>query len=108
MSDEEQYQERLQRITGILSDIAGHAQAVSKERCPYKNKPGLCTAQFKCRNQQPVEDGGFICGHDGTFDYRLAWESRPDTYEKTREKLRKIREEAALRRAAPGSSQDPE
>jgi hypothetical protein len=103
-SDEKQYQERLQRIGGLLADIAGHAQEVSKERCPYKNKPGLCTAQFKCRNQQPLPEGGFRCGHDGTFDYRSAWEVRPDSYEKTREKLRKIREDAAERRkttAAP-------
>src|SRR6266508_4002549 len=98
-SDEERYRERLQRITEILSDIAGHAQFVSKERCPYKNKAGLCTARFRCRNQrsQPGE-GGLVCGHDGKFDYRLAWETRPDTYERTREKLRQIRNEAVRRR----------
>lgn len=101
-SDEKQYQERLRRIGGLLADIAGYAQEISKERCPYKNKPGLCTAQFKCRNQQPLQEGGFRCGHDGTFDYRSAWEVRPDSYEKTRDKLRKIREEAAERRKASG------
>jgi hypothetical protein len=105
-SDEKRYRERLQRITGILSDIAGHAQSVSKERCPYKNKAGLCTAQFRCRNQRSPEGGGLVCGHDGKFDYRLAWETRPDTYEKTREKLRRIREEAERRRRNSNRPQD--
>ena len=99
-SDDERYQQRLRRMTEILADIAGHAQATAKHRCPYKNKPGLCTAQFRCRNQQvsATGDGGLVCGHDGTFDYRVAWETRPDAYGKTREKLRRIREEAEKRR----------
>jgi hypothetical protein len=100
-SDEERYRERQQRLTEILADIAGHAHVVSKDRCPYKNKAGECTAQFRCRNQRPFDGGQnpFLCGHDGTFDYRTAWETRPETYEKTREKLKRIREEAARRRA---------
>lgn len=99
-SEEKRVLERRQRMTEILADIAGHAQSTARERCPYMNKPGLCTAQFKCRNQRPADqDGGaFRCGHDGTFDYRTAWETRPDAYETTRAKLRKIREEAELRR----------
>jgi hypothetical protein len=69
----------------------------------------LCTAQFRCRNQQVPEGGGsLICGHDGKFDYRLAWETRPDAYDKTREKLRRIREEAERRRKSPGPLQDIE
>lgn len=106
-TDEERYRERLRRITGILSDIAGHAQSVSKERCPYKNKAGLCTAQFRCRNQRTPQVGGdLICAHDGNFDYRLAWETRPDTYERTREKLRQVRSEAEHRRRNAKGPQD--
>ncbi len=108
-SDEERILERRRRITDILADIAGHAAAVSKERCPYKNKPGECTAQFRCRSQRTAEEGGPpLCGHDGTFDYRLAWETRPDTYDKTREKLRRIREEAAQRRRVTDGRRDAE
>ena len=109
-SDERDYEERRQRIAEILADIAGHAQSVSKERCPYKNKAGFCTAQFRCRNQQPGPDvtSPLICGHDGKFDYRTAWETRPDTYDKTREKLRRIREEAELRRKNSAPRQDRE
>jgi hypothetical protein len=100
-SDEERFRERRQRITEILADIAGHAQSVSTLRCPYKNKPGECTARFRCRNQRRPDTGGaLLCGHDGTFDYRVAWETRPETYDRTREKLRRIREEAARRREA--------
>ncbi len=79
-SEDERYDERLARLSEILADIAGHAQTVSLERCPYKSKPGLCTAKFSCRNQQPSgdADGTLACAHDGTFDYRLAWESRPE------------------------------
>jgi len=107
-SDEERFLERRQRMSEILADIAGHAKSVSTLRCPYKNKPGECTAQFRCRNQQFGEGGGRSrCGHDGTFDYRVAWETRPETYDRTREKLRRIREEAARRREA-GGPQDGE
>jgi hypothetical protein len=102
-SDEERVRERRRRISEILADIAGHAESVSKQRCPYKNKPGECTAQFHCRNQRPGEAGGpLLCGHDGTFDYRVAWETRPETYDRTREKLRRIRDEARRRREAGG------
>jgi hypothetical protein len=105
-SDEERFRERRQRISEILADIAGHAQSVSVLRCPYKNKPGECTAQFRCRNQRPSATGGpLLCGHDGTFDYRVAWETRPETYDRTREKLRRIREEAARRRREADGTQ---
>ncbi len=106
-NEDERYQVRLDRLTDILADIAGHAQEVSKDRCPYMAVTRACTAQFRCRNQQPAADvaGGSTCGHDGTFDYRSAWESRPDSYEKTREKLRRIREEAdAARQARRGTA----
>ena len=107
-TEDERYQERLARLTDILSDIAGHAQDVSKERCPYKSKPGLCTAKFSCRNQLPALEvgGSFVCSHDGTFDYRNAWEARPDAYEKTREKLRRIREDAERARQARTEPKD--
>ena len=101
-SEDERYDERLSRLGEILADIAGHAQTVSLERCPYKSKPGLCTAKFSCRNQQPAgtADGAYACAHDGTFDYRLAWESRPEAYDKVRAKLQRIRAEAAEARRA--------
>lgn len=107
-SEEKRVLERRQRMTEILADIAGHAQSTARERCPYMSKPGMCTAQFKCRNQRPTEDeaGAFKCGHDGTFDYRSAWEARPDAYEITRAKLRKIRTEAEQRRRGAGDPED--
>jgi hypothetical protein len=100
--DKEAYQERLRRMTEVFSEIVGHADQVSKGRCPYMNRKRLCTAAFRCRNQRPDPAGGDqpVCGHDGTFDYRLAWESRPDSYDKVREKLRRIRADAARRRAS--------
>ena len=101
-SEDERYDERLARLSEILADIAGHAQTVSLERCPYKSKPGLCTAKFSCRNQKPVGDAksNIACTHDGTFDYRLAWDSRPESYDKVRAKLQRIRAEAEQARRA--------
>jgi hypothetical protein len=99
--DKEAYHERLRRMTEVFSEIVGHADQVSKERCPYMNRQRLCTAAFRCRNQRRTEGGTqATCGHDGTFDYRLAWESRPDSYDKVRDKLRRIRADAARRRAS--------
>ena len=109
MSDQEQaIHERLRRLTDILSGIAEYAAEVSRERCPYKSKPGLCTAQFSCRNQKRDGDGGaIVCGDDGKLDYRDAWEARPDAYEKTREKLRRIREDSERARRAKRESAGP-
>ena len=99
--DNDAYQARLQRMVEMLSGIAHQADKVSKERCPYMNKAHLCTAMFSCKNQRPskINADKIGCGHDGTFDYRLAWESRPETYEQTREKLKEIRSEAERKRA---------
>ena len=106
-SDEERYRKRRQLMGEILADIAGHAESVSKERCPYMNKGRECTARFRCRNQLPQEGKPrFRCGHDGTFDYRTAWEMRPDSYDKTREKLKRIREEGERRRREASGRRD--
>lgn len=101
----EAFRERIRRMTELLAGIAGHAQDSARDRCPYMNIRRLCTAEFRCRNQRPAPEGAdrpFACGHAGGFDYRNAWESRPASYEETRAKLRRIREEAAARRRDPG------
>jgi hypothetical protein len=104
------YQERLRRMTEMFADIVGHADVVSKERCPYMSRARRCTAAFRCRNQRRPDgaDGQPVCGHDGTFDYRLAWESRPDSYDTVRRKLRQIRADGAQRRAAKAAARKPE
>ena len=100
--DSEAYQARLQRMVEMLSGIADQADKVSKERCPYMNKSHLCTAIFHCKNQRPskINSEKISCTHDGAFDYRLAWESRPEKYEQVRKRLKKIRSEAERKRAA--------
>jgi hypothetical protein len=108
--DRAAFEARIRAMTELLSGIAGHAQAVSKDRCPYMTVGRLCTAGFRCRNQRPVEghEHPHACGHAGGFDYRLAWESRPETYEVTRERLRRIRAEASARRAAAARAPEGE
>ena len=74
--DPADYQKRLDRLSGILEDIAVHADEQATFRCPYKNRFDQCTAQFGCRNQRKPEQQGdpLTCGGDDKLDYRFAWE----------------------------------
>lgn len=102
-NDPEAFRDRIRQIGEMFASIADQAREMSRDRCPYRDRLDLCTARFRCRNQRPAPAGAeraLACGHDGRFDYRSAWEMRPETYEMTRAKLRRIREEAAARRAA--------
>lgn len=77
--DPQAYQERLDRLSEILSGIAVHADVQATYRCPYKNRLDECTALFGCRNQRkPAQTGGRLrCGGDDQLDYRDAWETEP-------------------------------
>ena len=102
MADEDQkaFQERLDRIARIFTGIAIHAEASSRTRCPYRDRHDRCTALFRCRNQivEEAEADLLTCGHDGTFDYRTAWESHPRARQRASAKISAIKEEAASRR----------
>ena len=103
------FQERLDRMAAIFSDIVAHAEESSLTRCPYRNRHDVCTALFRCRNQLPVPDdpGEFTCGHDGAFDYRSAWESNPRAEQRTRDKIVRIKRDAEQRRRGrTGESRD--
>ena len=97
---QEEYQQRLDRLTEIYSDIISHADVQATQRCPYRDVRDRCTAAFSCRNQIPAADKGepATCGHDGTFDYSDAWEDDPGAHDRARKKLRGIRQSAAARR----------
>ncbi len=100
-SDLEAYRERLDRMAAIFTDIVSHAEESMVNRCPYRDRHDLCTALFRCRNQLPVADAesdDLACGHDGTFDYRSAWESNPRAVKRTRERIVRIRRDAEQRR----------
>ena len=94
------FQERLDRIGQIFSDLVAHAEVTSRQRCPYRDRHDLCTALFRCRNQLDFQDdpGRLSCGHDGTFDYRTAWEAHPRARVRAREKIATIQREAEFRR----------
>jgi len=98
--DPKDAQKRIDRISEIFSEIVSHAETLSQIRCPYRDRNDHCTAEFRCRNQRaPVaEDSPHGCGHDGNFDYRNAWESRPLERDRIKEKVRDIRNDAARRR----------
>ena len=97
---QQDYQQRLDRLTEIFSDIVSHADAQATHRCPYRDASDRCTAAFSCGNQIPAAKKGApaTCGHDGTFDYSLAWETDPATRDRAREQLDRIRQSAAARR----------
>ena len=88
--DKSEYEERLKRMNGILSEIVEHAQVQAYERCPYRDAQDRCTAKFGCRHQRRSDqsDLGLLCSHNGTFDYRTAWESNPAEVAVMRESLR--------------------
>jgi hypothetical protein len=39
-----------------------------------------------------------ICTHDGTLDYRAAWDSEPAHYDRAKKKISRIKREARARR----------
>ena len=77
--DQSDYDRSVARLTGMLTDIAAHAQEQSKTRCPYKNRLNQCTARFGCRNKGKPRDQGELpaCASDDKLDYRTAWETDP-------------------------------
>lgn len=95
-ADKQDFQERLDRIGQIFADLVAHAEVSSRTRCPYRDRHDLCTALFRCRNQQalPGEPDRLSCGHDGTFDYRTAWEAHPRARLRAKEKIETIKREA--------------
>ena len=98
--DMEAYQERLDRIAAIFTDLVAHAEVSSRTRCPYRDRHDLCTALFRCRNQlaTPGDADQLTCDHDGTFDYRSAWEAHPRSRVRASEKIARIKREAESRR----------
>ncbi len=107
--DKDAWRERLDRLSELFSDIAGKAEKSAMFRCPYRNRFDHCTAEFRCRNQRPAEpDGSIPCGHDGTFDYRSAWESDPERRPKAKRKIDQIKRAADARRRPKGErTSDP-
>lgn len=90
-----EWEQRCERLSAILADMANHAMVQATNRCPYKNRFDECTAQFGCRNQRPPEvargprpdrrgvtrpvsagpgSGLKLCRGDDKLDYRSAWE----------------------------------
>ncbi len=97
--DKDELQKRLDRITEIFGEMVGHAEVQAQTRCPYRDRHDRCTAHIRCRSQLDMGDGERpACTHDGRFDYRLAWETRPDSRERAKRRIRTIRERAAARR----------
>ena len=65
----------------------------SQENCKTKTA-------FSCRNQVSIADkpDSFSCSHDGSFDYRPAWESNPKGWKRMQETTAAIRDEALKNR----------
>ena len=71
------YQKRLDEISEIFSQIMQHADELSVQRCPYRDRLDSCTAKFCCRNQAKpsIADALPVCTGDEKLDYRGAWET---------------------------------
>jgi len=100
MASREELQERLDRIGSIFSEIVDFAQESSLLRCPYRDRNDMCTALFSCRNQFSADNQSDVlaCTHNGTFDYRPAWESNPRSWERMQEETIRIRKESLKNR----------
>ncbi len=87
--DPEEYEKRVARITSLFSDIVRHSETQSLTRCPYKNKDDRCTASFGCRYKSPIKSDESLpqCDSDDLLDYRSAWDTHPESYEKMRQQL---------------------
>lgn len=87
--DKAEYEKRLARISGILSDVVHHAAEQLLTRCPYKDAKDRCTAKFGCRNQRRQTGSELpLCAGDDKLDYRSAWETDPQAYEEVARELR--------------------
>ena len=108
--DKAAYQQRLDRLGELLSAIVDHAGEASRHRCPYRDRLDQCTAAFRCRNQRPPETPGGPprCGHDGTFDYRSAWEMSAKAHDVAKARIERVRTEAARRRRQSLAGREPE
>jgi hypothetical protein len=75
--DPREYQKRLDQITELFTGMVRHADELSRNRCPYKNRLDQCTASFGCRNKRkPAAPGGLpVCAGDDKLNYRSAWET---------------------------------
>ena len=95
------YRQRIDRVTEIFSNIAGRAEDLSKFRCPYRDRLDRCTGKFRCRNQvSPPSENMTTCSHGGRFDYRSAWETKPEFYGRAKTKIKKIKRLSAKKRAS--------
>ena len=98
--DKADYQRRVDAMSEIFAGIAEKATEMSRERCPYRDRHDLCTAEFRCRNQLTTTDAGLPCGHQGGFDYRDAWESDPLLIERAKTRIARDKQRAKARRRA--------
>jgi len=106
--DKTAYQARLDRITELFAGMVAKADEVSRHRCPYRDRADQCTAAFRCRNQRPpaVTGDPALCGHDGRFDYRPAWETDPSAYARAKHKIGRVKADAARRRRTPPGTEE--
>jgi uncharacterized 2Fe-2S/4Fe-4S cluster protein (DUF4445 family) len=87
--DKAEYEKRLARLSGILTDMVHHAAEQILTRCPYKDAKDRCTAQFGCRNQRNTGGSALPhCAGDDKLDYRSAWETDAQAYEDVARELR--------------------
>ncbi|MAE59777.1 MAG: ferredoxin [Planctomycetaceae bacterium] len=87
--DKSEIEKRRDRLTDIFREIVAHAEEQSLTRCPYRDAEDQCTAQIRCGNQRKPHRAGdpLTCGHDGTLDYRGAWDNDPEGVEEMRDQL---------------------
>jgi len=107
--DPAEYQKRLDRMTELFTGMVKQADRLSQTRCPYRDRHDECTAAFRCRNQGVVAEGRQRqgCGHEGKLDYRSAWQSDAEARQRTKDRVERVKSQAAARRRGNGAKADP-
>ena len=68
-----EYEQALDKLFRILSDLVARAEKQGTRRCPYKNRLNECVAEFGCSNQRKTSESDALpaCEGDDKLDYRL-------------------------------------
>jgi hypothetical protein len=68
-----EYEQALDQLFKVLSDLVAHAEKQATRRCPYKNRLNECVAKFGCRNQRKTSESDAFpaCEGDDKLNYRL-------------------------------------
>ena len=68
-----EYEQALDQLFRVLSDLVARAEKQPMHRCPYRNRHSECVAKFVCHNQRKKSESDALpaCGGDDKLDYHV-------------------------------------